>query len=122
VEDNPTNRELVCDWLDTKGYEVQSVEDIQSAIEALERQPPDVVLLDVQLGNEDGLSLAAWMRNQEKLSNIPVIAVTAHALATEHQSFLRAGCNACISKPVNFTLLSEELKLWLAPLRNLSSN
>jgi len=51
-------------------------------------QQPDAVLLDVQLGNEDGLSLAEWMRQQPKLCQIPVIAVTAHALACRAAAFL----------------------------------
>jgi two-component system cell cycle response regulator DivK len=113
VEDNALNRELLCDWLESEGHEVVSVEDLRAAFRTLENQQPDAVLLDVQLGDEDGLSLAAWMRQQPKLCRIPVIAVTAHALVTEHQRFLQAGCNACISKPVNFKLLSEQLERWL---------
>ena len=113
VEDNPLNRELLCDWLETEGYEVWSVENLNSAIASVEQRPPDAVLLDVQLGDEDGLSLAAWMRKQPKLCHIPVIAVTAHALVTEQRSFLQAGCNACVSKPINFKILREEMERWL---------
>jgi CheY-like chemotaxis protein len=113
VEDNPLNRELLCDWLETEGYEVSSVENLSSATASIEQRPPDAVLLDVQLGDDDGLSLAAWMRKQPKLCHIPVIAVTAHALVTEQHSFLQAGCNACVSKPINFKILREELDRWL---------
>src|ERR1700719_4224267 len=113
VEDNPLNRELLCDWLETEGYEVSSAETLSSAIASIEQRPPDAVLLDVQLGDDDGLSLAAWMRKQPKLCHIPVIAVTAHALVTEQRSFLQAGCNACVSKPINFKVLREELERWL---------
>ena len=113
VEDNPLNRELLCDWLETEGYEVSSVENLSSAIASIEQRSPDAVLLDVQLGDDDGLSLAAWMRKQPKLCHIPVIAVTAHALVTEQHSFLQAGCNACVSKPINFKILREELERWL---------
>ena len=84
-------------------------------------QQPDAVLLDVQLGNEDGLSLAEWMRQQPKLCQIPVIAVTAHALVAEQRRFLQAGCNACVSKPVNFKLLGEQLERWLGPRLKLPS-
>jgi CheY-like chemotaxis protein len=113
VEDNPLNRELLCDWLEKEGYEIWSVENLNSAIASIEQHPPDAVLLDVQLGDDDGLSLAAWMRKQPKLCHIPVIAVTAHALVTEQHSFLQAGCNACVSKPINFKILREELERWL---------
>ena len=115
VEDNPLNRELLCDWLEAEGHEVLSAEDLTAARRVLTAQQPDAVLLDVQLGHEDGLSLAEWMRQQPKLCRIPVIAVTAHALVTEHERFLQAGCNACVSKPVNFKVLSEQLERWLAP-------
>ena len=113
VEDNPLNRELLCDWLESEGYEVCSAETLSSAMASMQQRPPDAVLLDVQLGHEDGLSLAAWMRMQPKLCPIPVIAVTAHALATEQSSFLQAGCNACISKPIDFKVLRIELQRWL---------
>ena len=113
VEDNPLNRELLCDWLEVEGYEVLSVEDLNAAMDSIEDRQPNAVLLDVQLGDEDGLSLAAWMRKQPKLCSIPVIAVTAHALVTEQNRFLQAGCNACVSKPINFGVLREELERWL---------
>jgi CheY-like chemotaxis protein len=86
---------------------------LSAAMRSIEDHAPDAVLLDVQLGDEDGLELAAWMRKQPKLCSLPVIAVTAHALVTEQSSFLQAGCNACISKPLNFKVLREELERWL---------
>jgi len=113
VEDSPLNRELLCDWLEVEGHEVWSVEDLSAAMSSIEDRPPDAVLLDVQLGDEDGLSLAAWMRKRPKLCHIPVIAVTAHALVTEQHRFLQAGCNACVSKPIDFKELREELERWL---------
>ncbi len=112
VEDNPVSRELLCDWLEAEGYEVLVAEDLQGAFAALGR-PPDAVLLDVQLGDEDGLSLASWIRRQPVLCRIPVIAVTAHAMVTEQERILEAGCNACVPKPVDFRLLGERLNYWL---------
>ena len=113
VEDNPLNLELLCDWLAAEGYETCSAEDVESATRILQDRPPDTVLLDVQLGHQDGLAVAAWMRKQPKLCSVPVIVVTAHALATEQSSFLQSGCNACVSKPINFKMLREELERWL---------
>ncbi len=118
VEDNAINRELLCDWLEAQDYAVLSAEDLGGAQRLLQGEQPDAVLLDVQLGSEDGLSLAGWMRQQPKLSGIPVIAVTAHAMVTEQKRFLQSGCTACISKPIDFKLLSRELDKWLAPLQN----
>jgi CheY-like chemotaxis protein len=122
VEDNAINRELLCDWLEAQDYAVLSAEDLSGAPRLLQGEQPDAVLLDVQLGNEDGLSLAAWMRQQPIFSGIPVIAVTAHALVTEQQRFLQSGCNACISKPIDFKLLHQELGKWLAPLQKSPSH
>lgn len=113
VEDNAANSELLCDWLEAEGFEAASAENLEQAFVALKNQPPDVVLLDVQLGAEDGLSLAAWIRKEPALLGTPVIAVTAHALVTDQERVIRAGCDACISKPVDFKLLRGELKRWL---------
>ena len=121
VEDNAINRELLCDWLEAQGYAVHSAEDLGGAQRLLQGEQLDAVLLDVQLGNEDGLSLAMWMRQQPDFSSTPVIAVTAHAMVTEMQRFLQSGCNAYVSKPIDFKLLSRELEKWLVPLREFPS-
>jgi CheY-like chemotaxis protein len=117
VEDNAINRELLCDWLEAQGYAVLSAEDVGGAQRLLQEKKPDAVLLDVQLGSEDGLSLATWMRQQPGFSGTPVIAVTAHAMVTEQQRFLQTGCNACISKPIDFKVLNRELDKWLPNLQ-----
>jgi CheY-like chemotaxis protein len=122
VEDNALNSELLKDWLEMEGYTAQCVQDLSNAYRSLEQELPDAILLDVQLGNEDGLTLSSWVRKQQRLCEIPVIAVTAHAMVNEHQRFLHAGCNACVSKPINFKLLREELNRWLDPrLKTLST-
>jgi len=117
VEDNLLNRELLCDWLEAEGHVALNAEDLAGARRLLQSERPDAVLLDVQLGNEDGLSLAIWMRQQPSFSGIPVIAVTAHAMVTERQRFLQSGCNAYVSKPIDFQLLNRELEKWIVPLR-----
>ena len=113
VEDNPANRELLQDWLEVEGYEVWAVADVKSSYKVLEMDAPDVVLLDINLGAENGLDLVAWMRRKASLNNIPVIAVTAHALATEQERILKAGCVACLSKPIDFKDLRGQLRKWL---------
>jgi two-component system cell cycle response regulator DivK len=119
VEDNELSRELLCDWLEVENYDVASATTLEQAFAAIHEMPPDAVLLDVQLGNQDGLSLASWIRKQTSLSHVPVIAVTAHAMVTEQERIFLAGCNACVSKPVDFKLLRQQLEQWLAsePLR-----
>lgn len=113
VEDNQPNRELLCDWLESEGFEAVYAENLEQSYAAIESQPPHAVLLDVQLGREDGLTLATWIRKLQSLRHIPIIAVTAHAMVTDHQRVMQAGCDACVSKPVDFKSLSHQLDLWL---------
>jgi two-component system, cell cycle response regulator DivK len=113
VEDNELNRELLRDWLEVEGYEVWLAADLTTSYEVFAQQVPDAVLLDINLGNENGLDLLVWMREKPDTREVPVIAVTAHALVTEQQRILQAGCKACLAKPINFQELREQLNHWL---------
>ena len=113
VEDNQLNRELLCDWLEMEGYEVWFAANLESSYKILAKRLPDAVLLDINLGAENGLDLIAWMRQKPALAEIPVIAVTAHALVTEQEQILQASCRACLSKPINFEELREQLNHWV---------
>ena len=113
VEDNQLNRELLCDWLEVEGYEVWAATDLRASYEVFSKRLPDAILLDINLGAENGLDLLAWMRQGPETREIPVIAVTAHALVTEREGILQAGCRACLSKPIDFHLLRAELDRWL---------
>jgi two-component system, cell cycle response regulator DivK len=117
VEDNAANRELLSDWLEARGFEVVCAENLDQAHAALAKDPPALVLLDVKLGAEDGLSLAPWIRLQPQLLHVPVIAVTAHAMVTDHERVLDAGCDACVSKPIDFQRFREQLDRYLAATR-----
>ena len=110
VEDNQPNRELLCDWLESEGFEAVSAENLAQSYAAFEIVAPHAVLLDVQLGREDGLSLARWIRQRPELRYVPVIAVTAQAMSTDHQRVIEAGCDVCVFKPVNFKSLGEQLE------------
>ena len=110
VEDNLPNRELLCDWLEAEGFEVLSAENLEQSFAAFKIQRPHAVLLDVQLGREDGLSLAKWIRQDPKLHDLPIIAVTAHAMVTDQERVIQAGCDACVSKPIDFKLLAAQLE------------
>jgi two-component system cell cycle response regulator DivK len=114
VEDNDLSRELICDWLEMEGYDVVSAANLNDAFAAVESQSPGAILLDVQLGPDDGLKVASWIRQQPTLCHIPVIAVTAHAMVTEQERIFLVGCNAYVPKPVDLKLLSQQLEQWLA--------
>jgi CheY-like chemotaxis protein len=122
VEDNPANLELIGDWLESEQFQVTTATTIDEACEALQAKAPDIVLLDVQLGPEDGLEVVSRIRSSSQWRNIPVIAVTAHAMVTDHERVLRAGCDACVSKPIDFRQLRGELGKWLARSRHASSS
>jgi two-component system sensor histidine kinase BarA len=115
VEDEPASRELLCVWLGRQGFEAECVADLASAKAALSRATPDAVLLDIDLGGECGLDLTAWMRRQETLFRVPVIAVTGHAMASDREFILKSGCNDYVPKPMDFARLRECLQRWLNP-------
>jgi CheY-like chemotaxis protein len=115
VEDNPLNRELLRDWLEVEGYEALIAADLNAAFAAVRTQQLDAVLLDVQLGTDDGLLLALWMRKQPGLCLIPIIAVTAQAMVSEQRCILESGCHSVVSKPLDFKILEEQLQRWLRP-------
>jgi CheY-like chemotaxis protein len=113
VEDNQPSRELLSDWLDMEGFVVVPAANLEQAFAAFKLDPPHAVLLDVQLGLEDGLSLAKWVREDAEFRDIPVIAVTAHAMVNDQERVMQAGCNACVSKPIDFRSLKRHLEIYL---------
>ncbi|HXO87261.1 MAG TPA: response regulator [Candidatus Acidoferrales bacterium] len=113
VEDNAANLELLVDWLESEDFQVQTATTLDEAFAAFKGEPPETVLLDVQLGPQDGLALATWIRGEPNLRALPVIAVTAHAMLTDYERVMRAGCSACVSKPIDFRQLREHLGRWL---------
>jgi two-component system cell cycle response regulator DivK len=122
VEDNSLNCELLRDWLEVEGYEPLVATDLNAAFAVVRSQQLDAVLLDVQLGTDDGLVLASWMVEQPVLRLIPVIAVTAQAMVTEQRHILESGCKCVVPKPVDFAVLQEQLQLWLSRAEALQEN
>jgi CheY-like chemotaxis protein len=114
IEDNDLSRELLCDWLESEGYQVTSAVSLQQAFDAIKKLPPDAILLDVQLGDQDGLSIATWIRHHPPLAHIRIIAVTAHAMVTEQKRIFESGCNAYVPKPIDFKVLTQQLQQWLS--------
>jgi len=113
VEDNLPNCELLRDWLEVEGFEVWTAADLTGSFEILDKHVPDLVLLDINLGPEDGLEIVKWMLKEPRMRGTPVIAVTAHARVTEQQRVLQAGCKACLSKPINFKVLRDHVDHWV---------
>jgi CheY-like chemotaxis protein len=99
VEDNPDNRMLVQALLEDR-YDISEYETGMEAVAGLPGLIPDVVLLDISLPEMDGTEVLAWIRNQDALKHLPVIALTAHAMAGDRDKFLAAGFNDYVTKPI----------------------
>lgn len=99
VEDNPDNRLLVQVILDPY-YEVVDYETGSSALEGLRRDRPDLVLLDVSLPEMDGTEVLKMIRADKDLSSLPVIALTAHAMAGDRERYLAEGFDDYVTKPI----------------------
>jgi two-component system, cell cycle response regulator DivK len=99
VEDNPDNRMLVQALLEDR-YEISEYETGVEAVEGLGSDVPDLILLDISLPEMDGTEVLAWIRDQDDLKDLPVIALTAHAMAGDRDKYLAAGFNDYVTKPI----------------------
>jgi CheY-like chemotaxis protein len=99
VEDNADNRMLVQALLEDR-YEICEYETGVQAVEGLGGDVPDLILLDISLPEMDGTEVLAWIRGQDSLKNLPVIALTAHAMAGDRDKYLAAGFNDYVTKPI----------------------
>jgi CheY-like chemotaxis protein len=114
VEDNPTNMMLIRAVLQRAGFHVESAASAEDAEQWLESYRPAVILMDVQLPGRDGLSFTRSLRDQSTTADIPIVALTAHAMLEDRERALAAGCNAYIAKPINTRTLAQELDAILA--------
>lgn len=101
VEENDDNRQLVLKVLGCRGYKVVGVVDGQEALTKLTNVNPDLILMDINLPGMDGYEVTRRIRQQEKFTNLPIVALTAHAMVGDEEKSLAAGCNAYITKPIN---------------------
>lgn len=99
VEDNPDNRLLLSAILEDV-YRIDEYESGPEALEGLLRSTPDIILLDISLPGMDGLEVLQAIRADEKLQHLPVVALTAHAMAGDREKFLGAGFNDYLTKPI----------------------
>jgi CheY-like chemotaxis protein len=117
VEDTEDNRFMMRRLLEMSGYEVSEAINGLEAVRAAGQDVPDVILMDLSLPMVDGLAATRQIRRLPKLETVPIIAVSAHDTADFHAEALSAGCNAYITKPIDYaeledliTRLVEEMK------------
>jgi CheY-like chemotaxis protein len=115
VEDNEMNRDMLSRRLVRKGYEVILAEDGAKGIEAAQAQLPDLILMDMSLPVMNGWDATRHLKASQLTSKIPVVALTAHALSSDREMALSAGCDAYETKPVELPRLLSTIEQLLHP-------
>ncbi len=101
VEDNELNMRLFRDLLTAFGYRTVETRDGLQALDLARFEKPDLILMDIQLPEVSGLDITRWMKADDDLANIPIIAVTAFAMRGDEERFLEGGCQDYLSKPIS---------------------
>jgi two-component system, cell cycle response regulator DivK len=109
VEDNLANQLLVEALLQGRGYDLRFASSAPEALTSIELERPDLILMDVQLPGQDGLSLTRQLKADPANESIRIVAVTAHAMVGDRQLSLDAGCIGHITKPFDTKVLSEQI-------------
>jgi two-component system cell cycle response regulator DivK len=109
VEDNLANQLLVEAVLQGTGYDVRFASSASEALTSIEVELPDLVLMDIQLPGQDGLSLTRQLKADPANASIRIVAVTAHAMVGDRQLSLDAGCVGHITKPFDTRVLSDQI-------------
>jgi len=113
VEDNPLNLKLVRDVLGAAGYDVVSATSGEEGLREATAQPPDLVLMDLQLPGIDGVETMRQLRAGPLEDDVPVVAVTASAMAEDQANAARAGFDGYIEKPISVRALVDEVEAFL---------
>lgn len=114
VEDNETNQMLTLALLQRDGYRVVIAGSTDEARQRLAAARPDLILMDVQLPGEDGLTFTRELKANPTTRTIPVVAMTAHAMRGDAELAIQAGCSGYIPKPIDTRALAEQLRRFLA--------
>ncbi len=101
VEDNVLNMKLFHDLLQAYGYNVLQTKDGMEALRLTREHRPDLILMDIQLPDISGLEVTKWLKDDETLKSIPVVAITAFAMKGDEERFMEGGCEAYIAKPIS---------------------
>ena len=113
VEDNELNMKLFNDLLAAHGYRVIQTRNGFDALDLARKHKPDLVLMDIQLPEVSGLEVTKWLKDDENLRHIPIIAVTAFAMKGDEERIRSGGCEAYISKPISVPRFIETIKSYL---------
>lgn len=109
VEDNSDNMTLIVDMLSSMDYEVIQAADGEEGVRKAVQEKPDLILMDLSLPKMDGWTATRNIRQDEALQSVPIIALTAHAMAGDRERALEAGCDDYLTKPIRMTELLSKL-------------
>ncbi|MCA9903421.1 MAG: response regulator [Anaerolineae bacterium] len=113
VEDNRDNMTLILDLLQSLQYASIVASNGEEALELIDKEKPALILLDLSLPKLDGWTAAQKIKANQDLADIPIIALTAHAMLGDKERALAAGCDDYVSKPINFRELASKLAQYL---------
>ena len=110
VEDNEMNRDMLSRRLERKGYEVVMAEDGQKGVDMSKSENPDLILMDLSLPVMDGWSATSTIKDDNNTKDIPIIVLTAHAMAGDREKAIEAGADEYDTKPIDFKRLLGKIK------------
>jgi two-component system, cell cycle response regulator DivK len=113
VEDQEDNRQIIRDMLSATDYEIMEAESGEQALEAVAKQRPDLILMDIQLPGIDGYEVTRRIKADPAMRSIPIIAVTSYALSGEEQKARAAGCDEYVPKPYSPRQLLAKIRQYL---------
>ncbi len=122
VEDNKTNRDMLTRRLVRREYEVVIAVDGQNGLELAESEAPDLILMDMSLPILDGWEATRRLKSTPGIQHIPVIALTAHAMSSDREKALEAGCDDYDTKPIELPRLLEKIETLLATSKGKTSS
>src|SRR6185295_5177241 len=110
VEDNELNMKLFHDLLEAHGYNILQTRDGMEALKLARQHKPDLILMDIQLPEVSGLEVTKWIKEDDELKSIPIIAVTAFAMKGDEEKIREGGCEAYLSKPISVSKFLETVR------------
>ena len=113
VEDNELNMKLFHDLLEAHGINTVQTKDGHNVLQLARDEKPDLILMDIQLPEVSGLDVTRWLKDDEELKSIPVIAITAFAMKGDEQKIREGGCEDYISKPISVMKFLETVRRYL---------
>ena len=113
VEDNELNMKLFSDLLEAHGYETVQTRSGTEAMGLARQHRPDLILMDIQLPEVSGLQVTQWLKDDDELRHIPVIAITAFAMKGDEEKIRQGGCEAYLSKPISVVKFLETVRNYL---------